>query len=224
MDSTNAVLAGEHGNLPDFTVLVAAEQTAGQGRAGRSWISESGSSLSVSVLLRPKELSRANLITLLAAASLHQALSHIYQSTISIKWPNDILIGNLKVAGILAQLNADQSVVCGVGVNLFQQAAAPETSVSLSSVGEVDFDEVCAAYLSALNQNWQLFQKDEIDWLLPYVRANCSTLGSEVRADLVNGESIVGTATGITDDGRLVIHNETEHLVSAADVWHLRKQ
>lgn len=85
VDSTNAVLAGEHGNLPDFTVLVAAEQTAGQGRAGRSWISESGSSLSVSILLRPKELSRANLITLLAAASLHQALSQIYRSTISIK-------------------------------------------------------------------------------------------------------------------------------------------
>ena len=119
IDSTNAELARNHASLGDFTVLIAGEQTSGQGRAGRNWVSMPGDSIAVSFLLRPARIEVASLVTLMAAASAHQALMHLFPSvSFSIKWPNDILIAERKLAGILAQRNEDGSVVCGIGINL----------------------------------------------------------------------------------------------------------
>lgn len=226
IDSTNAELARKHESLPDFSVLVAAEQTSGQGRAGRSWISMPGASIAVSFLLRPTTIEVSSLVTLLAAASTHQALGHLFPSIpISIKWPNDILIQDRKLAGILAHRNNDGSVVCGIGINLFPQSQAPDTAGALSEYVKPDFDEVTAAVLVSMKTNWENIQSSSgSSSLLDYVRHNCSTLGSEVRAELATGESILGKATRITADGHLVIQNEKEHTLAAADIWHLRKQ
>jgi len=167
IDSTNAELARNHASLGDFTVLIAGEQTSGQGRAGRNWVS----------------------------------------------------------MGILAQINEDGSVVCGIGINLSHQSLAPDTATALSDYVITDFDEVTSAVLASMKTNWELLQSTQgSQWLVDYVRSNCSTLGSEVRAELASGESIVGTATKITADGHLVIQSEKEHTLAAADVWHLRKQ
>lgn len=225
IDSTNAELARGHASLSDFSVLVAQEQTGGQGRAGRSWISMPGASISLSVLLRPNRSEISGLVTLMAAVSIHQALTHLFSSiAISIKWPNDLLIDERKLAGILAQRNSDGSVVCGLGINLFPQSQAPETAAALSEFVTPDFDEITAAVLASLKNNWEKLQSGkDAGWLLEEVRTNCSTLGTEVRAELASGEIIEGKATRITSDGYLVIQNEKEHTLSAADVWHLRK-
>jgi BirA family transcriptional regulator, biotin operon repressor / biotin---[acetyl-CoA-carboxylase] ligase len=224
IDSTNLALARKHHDLADFTVLVSAEQTAGQGRAGRSWVSEKGASISLSVLLRPIHHKNSSLITLLIAASAHQALKNLFPGlAVSIKWPNDLLIGERKLAGILATLNPDQSIVAGIGINLADQRA-PENAVALSELVETDFDTILAALLVKLKSNWDLWQNSpETSWLIDYLRANCSTIGSAIRADLVTGESIVGTAIDIEADGRLKVLADKEHLLAAADVWHLRK-
>ena len=224
VDSTNLSLARKHEQLPDFSVLVAAEQTSGQGRAGRSWISESGASVSASVLLRPQHPQNSSLITFLLAVSAHQGLKTLFPSLqVAIKWPNDLLIGERKVAGILATLNPDHSVVAGIGINLSVQSA-PDNAIALSEVASADFDSVLAAVLGKLKTNWTRWQQSaETDWLLDYLRVNCSTIGSTVRAELVTGESIVGKAIGIEQDGRLKVMAEVEHLLAAADVWHLRK-
>jgi BirA family biotin operon repressor/biotin-[acetyl-CoA-carboxylase] ligase len=226
IDSTNAELARNHASLGDFTVLIAGEQTSGQGRAGRNWVSMSGASIAVSFLLRPARIEVASLVTLMAAASAHQALMHLFPSvSFSIKWPNDILIAERKLAGILAQRNEDGSVVCGIGINLSHQSQAPDTATPLSDYVITDFDEVTSAVLASMKTNWELLQSTQgSQWLVDYVRGNCSTLGSEVRAELASGESIVGTATKITASGHLVIQSEKEHTLAAADVWHLRKQ
>ncbi len=224
VDSTNQQLVREHQALIDFSVLVAASQTAGQGRSGWSWVSEPGASISLSVLLRPNFPQRSSLITFLMAASAHQALAKLIASDqLSIKWPNDLLVGERKLAGILAGANPDGSVVVGIGVNLSTQST-PETAIALDELAKADFDSVLASTLSCLKQNWQRFQSDEpLEWLLQYIRDNCSTLGRTVRAELVTGQVVVGKAIDIQDDGQLVIWADKEHVLAAADVWHLRK-
>lgn len=224
VDSTNLTLQREYASLPDFSALAAAEQTAGQGRAGRSWVSEPGASLSVSLLLRPKRTEISSLITLLMAISAQQALTELFDElTVSIKWPNDLLIGEKKLAGILAAANPDQSVVVGIGINLSEQSA-PETAVALGEFVAADFDSVLAALLGKLQKNWlRLQESSDTQWLIEDLRANCSTLGAEVRAELVTGESIVGRAIDITNDGRLKIESDQVHVLSAADVWHIRR-
>lgn len=224
IDSTNLSLQREYASLADFSALAAAEQTGGQGRAGRNWVSEAGASISLSLLLRPSRPEIASLITLLMASSARQAISELYPAlTVSIKWPNDLLIEDRKLAGILATVNPDQSVVVGIGINLARQSA-PDTAVALGEFVTADFDSVLAAVLFKLRENWQRLQADaETNWLIEDIRANCSTLGAEIRAELVTGESIVGRATDITKDGRLIVQADQEHVLSAADVWHIRR-
>ena len=158
------------------------------------------------------------------ASSARQAISELYPSlTVSIKWPNDLLIEDRKLAGILATVNPDQSVVVGIGINLARQSA-PDTAVALGEFVTADFDSVLAVVLLKLQENWQRLQADaETNWLIEDIRANCSTLGAEIRAELVTGESIVGRATDITKDGRLIVQADQEHVLSAADVWHIRR-
>lgn len=224
VDSTNLSLLREHALLEDFSALAAAEQTAGQGRAGRDWVSQAGASISLSVLLRPRSSQVTPLITLLMAASAHQAISELAPGLpLSIKWPNDLLIDDRKLAGILAQVCPDQSVVVGIGINLASQAAPP-TAAALTDFFETDFDSVLAAVLGKLQTNWNLIQASaHSQWLIHYIRSNCSTLGQKVRADLVTGESIVGLAKDITAEGQLIVESDQEHVLSAADVWHLRR-
>ncbi len=221
--STNQLLAENYSDLEDFSTLVAAEQTQGQGRSGRQWVSEPEASLSTSILLRPKNPEQAGLITLMVAASLHAALAHLFPSVgLSIKWPNDILVEDRKLSGILAQLNPDGSVVVGFGVNLRLPNSPIENVAAISDFAEPDFDLILSECLLRIRENWSKLQSSDRQTLLEYIRGNCSTIGSRVRADLANGESIVGDAVAIQDDGRLVIDADEQHVVSAADVWHLR--
>lgn len=224
IDSTNLALARKYELLADFYVLVSAEQTAGQGRAGRSWVSEKGSSISLSVLLRPVHQQNSSLVTLLIAVSAHQALHKLFpEIALSIKWPNDLLIGERKLAGILASLNPDQSIVAGIGINLADQRA-PENAIALAELVDTDFDSTLSAVLAQLKSNWGLWQNSsDTSWLIDYLKTHCSTIGSAIRAELVTGESIVGTAIDIEMDGRLKVMADREHLLAAADVWHLRK-
>lgn len=224
IDSTNLALARKYELLADFYVLVSAEQTAGQGRAGRSWVSEKGSSISLSVLLRPVHQQNSSLVTLLIAVSAHQALHKLFpEIALSIKWPNDLLIGERKLAGILASLNPDQSIVAGIGINLADQRA-PENAIALAELVDTDFDSTLSAVLAQLKSNWDLWQNSSgTSWLIDYLKTHCSTIGSAIRAELVTGESIVGTAIDIESDGRLRVMADREHLLAAADVWHLRK-
>lgn len=221
--STNQLLADNYLELDDFSTLVAAEQTQGQGRSGRQWISEFEASLSTSLLLRPRNPEQAGLITLMVAASLHAALAQLYPSVgFSIKWPNDILVENRKLAGILAQLNPDGSVVVGFGINLRLPKSEIENVAAISEFSEPDFDLVLSECLLRIRENWTRLQSGDRHTLLQYIRNHCSTIGSKVRADLATGESIVGEAVEIQDDGRLTINSDWQYVVSAADVWHLR--
>lgn len=208
--STNDdLLAAAGAGAPDRTVLFADHQTAGRGRLDRSWEAPAGTGLLASMLFRqtperPGELTqRVGLAAVTASAEVAGVAA-------ALKWPNDVVVGDRKLAGVLAQRAADGAVVVGIGLNV---AWAPEGAACLG-VDCVPYD-VLRALLAALDA-----LPDDIE--LTY-RASLATLGRRVRVELPDRE-IVGTAIDVESDGRLVVIDEcaVSHRLDVGDVIHLR--
>src|SRR5262249_21329770 len=129
LDSTNRVaykLAAD--GAAEGEVVLAETQTRGKGRLGRSWFSPPGLNLYLSVILRPKLApSDAPLLTLVSAVALADTVQRFLGMSPAIKWPNDILVGGKKLAGILTESSVDSQrlhfVVVGIGVNLNMPAS-----------------------------------------------------------------------------------------------------
>lgn len=126
VDSTNTFAARllSHGHkVPDGTVIISESQTAGRGRLGRSWHSEPESGLYFSIVMRPRiPPSLAPLLTLGTAVAMHNAVERDTRIDVDIKWPNDLLVDNKKVCGILAEIQAEvdmiRTMIIGVGLNV----------------------------------------------------------------------------------------------------------
>ena len=125
--STNADLVANFANAQDFSVLVAGFQTAGRGRSGRDWLAPAGSSLFVSVLLKPSLVAanRFSWIPLLAGLAMAKTVAQFLPNKkVSLKWPNDVLVESNKVSGVLSELLPDLS---GVVVGFMFETGAPLT-------------------------------------------------------------------------------------------------
>jgi len=134
--STNdAALSWASEGAPDGCLVIADQQTQGRGRLGRSWITRPGSALAVSVILHPSpdEQEHISLFTALGALSISQALEEMLRLQPEIKWPNDILLGRRKAAGILAETawlgEKLQALVIGMGINIKAEAVPPVNSL-----------------------------------------------------------------------------------------------
>ena len=232
--STNADLLGRGG--PEGQVLVAEEQTAGRGRMGRSWVSQPGASLTFSVLLRPVFVpaARRGWLPLLAGVAVATAVSAVAAVAATLKWPNDVLIDDRKLAGILAEQSGD-AVVIGIGINV----ATPRDALPASPVGpqatsllaegvKVARDVLLVAVLRNLERWYRAFREDPDparSGLLAEYRTLCGTLGRSVRVELPGGRAVAGVAEDIDTDGRLLVREaDATSLtpVSAGDVIHLR--
>lgn len=227
VDSTNLELErSNRKDLPEFSAFVAASQTAGQGRFGRSWVSEPGSSISLSLLLRPRDLEQKGWLTLMMAAAVRSTVELLApESKPLIKWPNDVLVQERKISGILARA-IDDEVILGVGLNLKSQSAAPETAIALDDLGaQVDFDSALFELITQFRARYAKFQSDSawaIEGLRNEFRENSATLGNRVLAMLPGGASISGQAIDIDSSGNLLIKTDSIHTISAADIIHLR--
>ena len=132
VDSTNAFamrLLAHGRSVPDGTLILAESQTAGRGRMGRTWHSEPESGLYLSLVLRPAvSPGLAPLFTLACAVALHDAVERNTRLDVDIKWPNDLLVGRKKVAGILAEIQADLDrihfLVIGAGLNVNHKSSS----------------------------------------------------------------------------------------------------
>lgn len=224
---------------PDFSVLVAGFQSAGRGRSGREWIAPAGSSLFASLLVRPNVgLERLSWLPLMAGLAIQQATKALLPTAdVGIKWPNDLLIGPLKAAGVLSELLPDQKgVVVGMGVNLSQSTdeLPIETATSLKLAGAEgirpdEFLSVVLANFRDLYDSWVKAAGDaQVSGLHDQVVANCATVGREVRAVMPDGNDLIGTAIGIDATGRILIQpagligSDEIFALSAADIVHLR--
>lgn len=247
--STNEVLvqaaAGPSAaEWPDLAVVATDDQTAGKGRLGRSWTAPPGSSLAISVLLRPHDdegravpVERWGVLPLIAGIAMAQVvhgLAHRSAVPVGLKWPNDVLIGNRKVSGILGELLPDASgLVIGAGINLTlteEQLPVPTaTSLRLAGVQGIDPDAVLAGYLhdlTVLYDRWRASGGDAVaSGVLDDAVRMSVTLGRAVRVELPSGVVRRGVARSLDEGGRLVVElpdGEAPLVVSAGDVTHLR--
>lgn len=232
--STNADLR-EHADdvlaWPHLSTLVTRDQTAGRGRLDRSWVAPAGAALAVSVLLRelPANPDVRGWIPLAAGTAMCEAVrAQLPQHQVAVKWPNDVLVDARKICGILAEATAD-TVIVGAGVNTAmtsEQLPVP-TATSFAALGvTVDDDALLTAYLTRLDALLRaLVESDDAvsSGLHEAVTAQCATLGRAVSVSLPGGRTLVGTATALDADGRLLVEVAgTEHTVSAGDVVHVR--
>jgi len=230
IDSTNRYLLDEaRRGAPDGLVAVADHQRAGRGRLGRTWEAAPGSALLVSVLVRPALApDRLGLLTMAAGLALSDAVTRAAGLTAGLKWPNDLVVHDRKLAGLLAEADLRggevRAVVVGAGCNLATGAFPPElagvaTSVEAETGRRPDRDAVLDAFLDAFAG-----RLDDLDGVVAAARERSATLGRTVRVELGPGSVLRGTATDLTDSGALVVRDGAgvDHPVSVGDVVHLR--
>jgi len=235
--STNAVLAERaRAGAPDGLVVVADHQSAGRGRLDRTWSSPPGTAVTFSVLLRPRVALRSwPWIPLLTGYAVDKAVKAMGPDGLEagVKWPNDVLVGEKKVAGILVErvdTPDGPAAVVGVGINV---ALSPEelpvphaTSLEIELGRPVDRTDVLVEALAAVKEAydaWQAGGEAGAARLAASYAAACVTVGRDVRVDLPDGSVLVGAATGIDPDGRLLVDDGgTTHAVAAGDVVHVR--
>ena len=220
--STNADLVGVPGH---GLVRIAREQTAGRGRLDRSWISRPGDGLTFSVRLDvPATVTAWSWIPLLAGVAVADALRSAGATQAAVKWPNDVVAGDGKLAGILSAQDGDSAIV-GIGINLqFAQQRPDPVAVSLVEAGgEGDADVVLAAVIGNLHGWWSRFVEAGGDarrcGLLDAYTGQCVTIDRNVRVAGPSG-AWDGHAVGLDAAGRLLVRaagGEVE-VVSAADV------
>jgi BirA family biotin operon repressor/biotin-[acetyl-CoA-carboxylase] ligase len=191
-------------------VVVADYQSAGRGRLGRSWEAPPGAALLMSVLLRP-DLAAERRWLVPAAVALAAADACSRGAEVEIKWPNDLLLGGRKLAGILAEADGT-AIVVGIGINV---TWAPPGAALL---GPADRGSLLAALLTHLEGWYDRWAEAGAAY-----RARCATVGRRVRVE-VPGHTVLGTAVGITPDGHLQVVAEDDDEVqtfAVAEVIHV---
>ncbi|XRQ05740.1 biotin--[acetyl-CoA-carboxylase] ligase [Actinomadura welshii] len=245
--STNADLAVRAAEgAPEGTVLVTEVQTAGRGRQGRTWAAPPRSGLMFSMLLRPDvpvpALGWAPLLTGVSVAVAVRRMTAWAQEgerflsggdvavDARLKWPNDLMVGERKLAGILAE-KVDGALIVGVGLNVgLREAELPvETATSLAIEGAPLSDR--APLLRAILREFATWYREwtalggdpERSGLRTAYKDLCATLGRRVRVELPGAETLAGTARDVDGAGRLVVAGSGgDTAVSAGDVVHVR--
>jgi BirA family transcriptional regulator, biotin operon repressor / biotin---[acetyl-CoA-carboxylase] ligase len=201
-DLTERLARGEY--LAEGTWLVADRQTAGRGRLGRSWIDGAGNFMGSTIVhLRPDDPSPETL-ALVAGLALHEVVAPKLNQPVLLKWPNDLLVGGAKLAGVLLE-RRDETVVVGIGVNLAQAPALSDRSTTaLADLGIVLDRDAFAADLA------RQFAADLDRWrsygLAPIVarwEAGGHPPGTLLTADASDGSRLDGRFAGLTAAGAL---------------------
>lgn len=236
VDSTNARLlqgaADDPDGHPHLSVVLTTDQRSGRGRLGRTWTAPPGSALAVSVLLRVGALETHDRgwIPLVAGLAMSRAVAAQLPSSLEagLKWPNDVLVAERKISGILAEVlpSDPAAVVVGAGVNTRMGAAdlPVPTATSFAALGlEVDDDRLLADYLDALRDLVARLAVGGGAAVHDAVEEACHTIGRQVAVSLPDGTTPQGEARGLDAEGRLVVGIAGGELVVAAgDVVHVR--
>ncbi len=204
-------------------VVFAESQTKGRGRLGRKWVSPGRKGLWFSLLLRPElppqEITQ---LTVMSATALRRAIQKVTGLPAQIKWPNDILIGGKKIAGILTELSAEvdrvRHVIIGMGVNVNFTAddfpaelRATATSLRVESGQEHSRAELATAILQELEADYTRIRGRKFAAVADEWERHCATLGRNVTVH-IGDRKIHGCAEALDDDGALLLRTEHGHL------------
>lgn len=233
VDSTNTyakklALSG----APEGTVVIANDQTAGRGRMGRQFQSPRDKGIYLTVLLRPEmEPQRLMPVTAMAGVAVCQAVEKVCGVRPGLKWPNDPVIGNRKLCGVLTEMSLEgetghvQYLVLGIGINVGQQAedftsdvAAIATSLTAYLGRPVSRPELAAALIEELEDLYQTLKGGDLRGYLAAYRRDCVNLGKTVQL-LGEGREVV-TAVDIDEEFGLVVRTAegTEKTVRSGEV------
>ena len=222
LDSTNRwVLDQARAGASAGLVAIADHQTAGRGRLGRTWEAPPAENLLMSVLLRPDlPPERLHLVTAAVALAGVEAAWVVAGVEATLKWPNDVVVGDAKLAGVLAESSLP-AVVVGIGLNVGWAppgaaclAGAPAGGRAPAGLSRDAVADAVLAALAARVGDWDGVARDH--------RRACSTVGRSVRVELAD-ESFTGTAADVTDEGHLLVDvGACLRTVTAGDVVHLR--
>lgn len=207
------------------TLVIAELQTAGRGRRGRVWHSPPGTGLWCSLLLRPPPRLPASLVPLLLGTAIARGIRAAAGVPALLKWPNDVLLAGLKVAGILCEAGRG-GLVAGFGINVNQDFFPPElpqaTSILLQRGQATDRGLLLQAVLEAAEALYLEAGSAGPAPLLAATTPLLSTLGRQVEVQL-EGAALVGLACGLEPDGALQLRQKdgTLRLIRAGDVHHL---
>ncbi|TWD82067.1 BirA family biotin operon repressor/biotin-[acetyl-CoA-carboxylase] ligase [Kribbella amoyensis] len=232
--STNAVVAdAARDGVPEGLVVLTEYQSSGRGRLGRTWTTPPRSAVLMSALLRPADIPAARWpwLGLLVPLAVASAVRRVAEIPAQVKWPNDVLVGDRKLAGILLERVDGPAAVVGIGLNVtLREDERPHpaaTSLALEGALTTDRHTVVSAILRELATRYQ-------DWvaaagdpavILPDYSELSATIGQAVRVELPDGTFLEGTATGLDTDGRLVVDTPSgRRPLAAGDVTHLRAQ
>jgi BirA family biotin operon repressor/biotin-[acetyl-CoA-carboxylase] ligase len=209
--------------VAEGVVVFAETQSQGRGRLGRKWVSQAGKGLWFSVLLRPElPLQEATRLTVASGTAVRRAIEAQTGLEAEVKWPNDILIGDRKVAGILTELGAEldrvKHVVLGIGldVNLAASDFPAEvrklaTSLAIESGRAISRADLAVALLRELDLDYERVVSGRFASVADEWEAHCTTIGQSVI--IRQGDRrIRGRAESLSDEGALLVRTEHGHL------------
>jgi BirA family biotin operon repressor/biotin-[acetyl-CoA-carboxylase] ligase len=218
------------------TITIAVTQSSGRGRLGRTWTSPIGG-LWFSIILRPK-MRPADMpkLTVLAGLSAAETLQRLYSLRIETKWPNDILVNERKICGILGEANSKGEIVnfaiLGIGINanfdayksLPDSIAANASSIETELGRKIRLEDLLGALLERLEADYDTYAESGFASILAMWKKHASFLGQEVRV-IDHGKAITGVAEDVDEEGRLIVRlkNGTSKHLLAGDV-SLRKR
>lgn len=195
-----------------WTAVMAREQTHGRGRLGHTWISPPGKNLAISVILRPSvPAARAPLLSMVAAVAVAEVLEVRGISNVKLKWPNDVLVDNKKIAGILLEASIVRDRVCnvilGLGVNINSEEidfphdfAIPPTSYRMSTGRAWELEDAARTFLRELKSFYEVMEKQGFELIIPQWLARWAH-----KNQLVTYEGKIGIAIGVSEEGFLIL-------------------
>lgn len=216
VDSTNEWAKRESSRAADGTVFLADSQSGGKGRCGRAWNSPAGTSVSMSILLRPEGIPNESLsmLTLVMGLAAAKAIARVCGLPVQIKWPNDVVYSGRKLCGILTELGPDVSyVIIGIGLNINMTEFPDElkeraVSMRMATGHPIDREVVTAAVLKEFAGCREAFLKTgDLTLLVSEYEALLANRGERVRV-LDSVSPYTGKALGITNRGELLVRKE----------------
>ena len=225
--STNNTLLTTKEFRKNGTVLLSEFQKNGRGRKDRTWVSTSGQNLTFSILLISNLSNKSiNLLNLGSSLALAQTLENLFQLRVQLKWPNDVLINNKKISGILLEStskgNKIEKIVIGVGINVNQASFQgefniPPTSVRLEFKQEASRERILSEFLNNFEQIFEA-SKNQSNKILNDWKSRCDMIGKNI-AIMENNEKKFGIFEDIDENGYLLLQNNNKiEKISFGDV------
>jgi BirA family biotin operon repressor/biotin-[acetyl-CoA-carboxylase] ligase len=235
IDSTNLeAMRQAKAGAPEGLCIVAREQTQGRGRQGRRWLSAKDAGLNFTILLRPQiTMGGWPLITLMSALAAADTIQKTCALSVDIKWPNDLIVEQRKLCGILCETvdtDAGYAVVVGVGINLYHDSFPTEltgtaTSVEQETGSKPDFEVILNELINAIARRYVLLQtgKGSEQTIREWCARSSYARGKPVRVE-AGAEVFAGVTDGLEDDGglRVVLETMEVRIVRAGDVQSIR--